>query len=374
MKDRHDKSRKLSGLNATKDNPYSPDGAFSLKCLLDRCISNSANSALMSRLKAFLSYLSFKTYLPYKTIFPLSCFLFLIIAIHSAYAVTVDRVLATVGDEIITYTEYRKFVGSMEEIEKKEAVDEKILRSLIDEKIILYEAKKTGVEAGDIETEQAIAEFKERHNLSPEEFKGMLSAEGLKEDGFRKVMKEKIMVSKLIGMEVESKIIVTEEEKIDYYNVKKRDYINIPEKIEIKAVFIRLKEGASITEITDLKRKTLKIVSLLRRGEDFDQIADEYSDEPLKGQGGFLGTFVRGILIPRLDNTAFSLKEGEISNPVWVNEGAYILKVIKKNSESFQTFEAVKEDIAKRIFGQKRENLMNEWIKKLWEKSSVRVN
>jgi hypothetical protein len=50
------------------------------------------------------------------------------------------------------------------------------------------------------------------------------------------------------------------------------------------------------------------------------------------------------------------------------------LKVIKKNNESFQPFEAVKEDIARRIFGQKRENLMNEWVKKLWEKSSVRVN
>ncbi len=47
-------------LNATKDNPYSPDGAFNLMCLLDKGISNSDNSALMSRLKAFLSYLPFK--------------------------------------------------------------------------------------------------------------------------------------------------------------------------------------------------------------------------------------------------------------------------------------------------------------------------
>jgi parvulin-like peptidyl-prolyl isomerase len=334
MKDGHYKSRKLSGLNATKDNPY----------------------------------------LPYKTIVSLACFLLLIIAIYSAYAVTVDRILATVCDEIITYAEYRKFVRGMEDIENKEAVDEKILKSLIDEKIILCEAKKTGIEADDKEIEHAVAEFKQRHNLSPEEFNGMLSAEGLKEDGFRKAMKEKIMISKLIGMEVESKIIVTEEEKNDYYNLKRRDYINIPDKIEIKAVFVRLKEGASITEITDLKRKTLKIVSLLRRGEDFDQIVDEYSDEPLKGQGGVLGTFFRGILIPQLDNKAFSMKEGEISDPVWVNEGAYILKIIKRNYESFQPYEAAKEDIAKRIFGQKRENLMNEWIKKLWEKYSVKVN
>jgi len=348
---------------------------FIKSLLTSLCQSEVLYPSLAKRGKGRFSDLCKFNFEPFnKTIVTLSCFLFLIIAMHSAYAVSVDRVLAIVGDEIITYAEYRKFVRGMEEIENKEAVNEKVLRSLIDEKIILNEAKKTGIEAGDKEIEQAISEFKERHNLSPEEFKGMLFAEGLKEDEFRKVMKEKIMVSKLIGMEVESKIIVTEDEKNDYYNVKRRDYINIPEKIEIKAVFIRLKEGASITEITDLKRKTLKILSLLRRGEDFELIVDEYSDEPLKGQGGFLGTFVRGILIPQLDNAAFSLKEGEISNPVWVKEGAYILKVIKKNNESFQPFEAVKEDIVKRIFGQKRENMMNEWIKKLWEKSSVRVN
>jgi peptidyl-prolyl cis-trans isomerase SurA len=332
MKDRHNKYRKLSGKNY---------------CNTD---------------------------LQYKTLIPFFCFLFLMIAIHSGYAATVDRVLATVGGEIITYSEYKKFVRGMEETENKEAVDEKMLRSLIDDKIILSEAGRMGIEADEKEIDKAIAEFKEQHKLSPEEFKVMLSAEGLNEDGFRKAIKEKIMVSKLIGMEVESKIIVTEDEKNDYYNVKRRDYINIPERVEIKAVFIRLHDGASITEITDLKRKTLKIVSLLRRGEDFDHIVDVYSDEPLKGQGGLLGTFVRGILIPELDNTAFSIKEGEISNPVWVKEGAYILKVIKKNDESFQPFEAVKEDIAKRIFGRKREIIMNEWIKKLWEKSSVKVN
>jgi hypothetical protein len=43
-------------LNATNDNPCSPDGTFNLICALDKCISNSDNSALMSRLKAFLSY------------------------------------------------------------------------------------------------------------------------------------------------------------------------------------------------------------------------------------------------------------------------------------------------------------------------------
>ena len=47
-------------LNATKNNPHSPDGAFNLMCTLDKCMWISVSSKLRSRLKAFLSYLPFK--------------------------------------------------------------------------------------------------------------------------------------------------------------------------------------------------------------------------------------------------------------------------------------------------------------------------
>jgi peptidyl-prolyl cis-trans isomerase SurA len=332
MKDRHDKSRKFLG-------------------------KNSCNKDLL-----------------YITIVSLYCFLFLIIAVHSAYAITVDRILATVGDEIITYAEYQKFVNGMENAEKKDSVDEKILRILIEDKLMLSEAQKMGIDVSDTEVDQSVAELKDQHGLSPEGLKEMLVAEGLNEPGFRTIMKDKMKVSKLISMEIDSKIFVTDEEKNEYYKAHAMDYMDKPENIELKAVFLGLEDNASVTEVTDLKRKALKIVSLLRHGDNFEQIVEEYSDEPLKSLGGTMGTFKKGMLVPLLNNVAFTLKEGEISDPVWVKQGAYILRVVKKSGDGFQTFEAVKESIAKKIFMQKRENLMNDWIKKLWEKSLVKVN
>ena len=348
---------------------------FIKSLLTSLCQSEVLYPSLPKRGKGRFSDLCKFNFEPFnKTIVTLSCFLFLIIAMHSAYAVSVDRVLAIVGDEIITYAEYRKFVRDMENAEKKDSVDEKILRILIEDKLLLSEAQKMVIDVSDAEVDQAVAELKDQHGLSPEGLKEMLVAEGLNEPGFRMIMKDKIKVSKLISMEVDSKIFVTDEEKNDYYKAHAMDYMDKPENIELKAVFLRLEDNASVTEVTDLKRKALKIVSLLRHGDNFEQIVEEYSDEPLKSHGGAMGTFKKGMLVPLLNNVAFTLKEGEISDPVWVKQGAYILRVVKKSGDGFQTFEAVKESIAKKIFMQKRENLMNDWIKKLWEKSLVKVN
>jgi parvulin-like peptidyl-prolyl isomerase len=150
--------------------------------------------------------------------------------------------------------------------------------------------------------------------------------------------------------------------------------VSSPETVEVKAIFLRLREGASVTELTDLKLKSLRIASLLQEGEYFDRLLYEYSDEPLKSNEGVLGQFRRGALVPRLDSVAFALREGETSSPVWVSEGAYILQLVRRNSEQYKTLSEVKEEIRHRLHAQKREKIFNEWRKTLWEKTFVTIN
>ena len=84
-----------------------------------------------------------------------------------------------------------------------------------------------------------------------------------------------------------------------------------------------------------------------------------------------LGKFTRGILIPPLDNKAFSMKNGEISEPIKVNEGVYILQLINKTNESFKSIEEVKEEIRSYLYEQEKEKLFNTWMNELWKKASV---
>jgi len=296
--------------------------------------------------------------------------------ISKAYsnAVTLDRVLASVDNEIITYADYKEFVKGLEGKEQKNEVDAGELNKLIEEKILLFEAKKKGIEVSDKEVDETVEELRKRNGTSAKEFENLLIAENWNITAYKKFMKDKMTVARLVNREVDAMVVVTDNEINRYYHETKNDYLAGPGTVELKAIFLKLNEEASITEITDLKIKALKIVSLLRKGENFEQLVAEYSDEPLKSHEGILGKFARGKLIPPLDRAAFSLKEGEVGDPVWVSEGAYILQIAHKNEESFQPFEAVKKDIYSRLFQQKREKLYTEWVKKIWEKSSVKIN
>lgn len=67
------------------------------------------------------------------------------------------------------------------------------------------------------------------------------------------------------------------------------------------------------------------------------------------------------------------MKVGEISDPVWVSEGVYILQLTGRSAESFKKIEEVKPGIRDYLYKQKREKLYNEWIKTLWERSTVTI-
>jgi len=146
-----------------------------------------------------------------------------------------------------------------------------------------------------------------------------------------------------------------------------------PEKVLVKAIYLKLNDSASLTEITDLKIKSLRIYADIKKGVSFDKLAMQYTDESLKNRDAILGEFERGMLIPALDEKIFSLKEGEVSEPVWTKEGAYILKAFKITGPRYTPLETVKEQIRERVYEQKREEMYNEWIKRLWDNASVTI-
>src|SRR4030042_2805933 len=303
--------------------------------------------------------------------------LFIIISSFAAakpsHGLTVDRVLATVGNETITFADYQQFIKGLGNTEHTDAIDETLLKKWIEEKVILYEAKKKGIDASDDEIDEEIEEFKEQSGLSQKDFETLLKEEDMNIHGFRNLMKDKVMMLKLISEDVDSKVIIMDKEIEDFYTANKKNFISSPETVEIKAIFLRLKEGASVTEITDMKRKSLKIAEQLKGGDSFERLVNKYSDEPLRSQNGLLGTFEKGALLPPLDKKAFLMEKDEISDPVWVSDGVYILHLINKSDQRSKPIEEVKDEIRDHLYKEKREKIFNEWIKALWEKASVTI-
>lgn len=297
---------------------------------------------------------------------------FEIMTANLSQGLTVDGVLATVNNEVITLSDYQRFVKETGNTEKKDVVEGALLKRLIDERVILQEAIRRGIEVSDLEVDKKIEDFMNQNNLFKEDLEKALAEEGMSIHTYRRLIKEKIMSLKLIRADIDSRIVIEDKEIEDFYNANKKDSL-IPEKVEVDTIFIRLSEGAPVTEITDLKRKVLKIIARLKDGESFDRLIDQYSDGYLKSKEDSLGEFKRGELIIPLENKAFSMRKDEISNPIWVREGVYILKLINKTDERLETVEEVREDIYKHLYKQKRERLLMEWLSTLWGRASITI-
>ena len=282
-----------------------------------------------------------------------------------------DRILAVVNNEVITLTDYKRFLKYIGFSNRGDGIDEGLLKKLIEEKVILYEAKRREIEVSDGEVDEMMEKMRAENALSRDEMEKELEGEGIGVQGFKRMLKEKLIALRLVESEVDSRVRVSEKEIKDYYHANTRAYLKSPGKAEVRAIFLKLDRGATEGEITDMKRKALTIMGRLNEGVSFEHLVDEYDEEFLKNKRGNLGEVERGTLIPLLDRKIFSMNVGETSEPIWVKEGVYILKVVNKTADTFKPMEEVKEEIRAYLFEETREELLHAWIKTLWERASI---
>lgn len=276
-------------------------------------------------------------------------------------AATVDRILATVNDEFITLSDYRIYL-KREGYTHTEGVDEGILKRMIEERLILREAIKKGITSTDAEIDEMINEIAKERGASKDELISLLKGE---DKDYKDLLRDKIVTLKLIKEEIDSKVLIDERDIEQFYNEHREYYRKEPERVEIETLFMAFPAEASVTEVTDLKLKTLKILKMLKEGNDFEVIARRY------GEFRRPGRFERGALLNPLNDIAFSLKEGEISNPIWTGEGAYIIRVARKLEATYQPLEDVRTQIFKILYDNRRAELLNGWLKRLWEGASI---
>lgn len=281
--------------------------------------------------------------------------------------------LALVNGEKVTLADYRLFLLKFPPGTAGEGIDKEILRKLIDEKLILQEARKRGVSVTEEEVQKSIVDFLRESNLSEKAFEEQITGKGMSLKEYRAWLKENIIVlAKLTHLEVDEKVTVEDDEIRRYYAANRDRFVTGPERVRIKAIFLRLEASATLAEVTALKIKALRLVAELKRGTSFDTLAALYPENPLKAQDGVLGEFRKGDLVPALEKGIDALKDGDISPPLWLKEGAYIIK-LEGRVRTPSPLDAVRQDIRNRIYYEKKHALYGAWVKTLWERSAVTI-
>jgi peptidyl-prolyl cis-trans isomerase D len=145
-----------------------------------------------------------------------------------------------------------------------------------------------------------------------------------------------------------SKVVLSDEEIREYYD-ENLETFKIPKTVEARHILLRVNQDADPETVKKTKDRALRILKLAKEGKDFAELAKQYSEGPTRDKGGYLGKFKKEAMVKPFADVAFSMKAGEISEPVRTQFGWHIIKVEKVNEASVTSFDDAKKDIQKKL-------------------------
>ena len=297
---------------------------------------------------------------------------------------TVEEIIARVNNEIITRSEYEKARASAEEDARAEcqnrctpeqlqiAIEDRqknALRDLIDQSLLVQRAKDMGVSV-EPEVIKRLDAIRTQNNFKTmEELETAVSSQGTNWEDFKNNIRNSLLTQRVISSEVGSHITVPEEEISKYYEAHKAEFVR-PEQVALREIEVST-QGKKPEEIPDLKKKAETALKRVKDGEDFGEIAKRFSDGSTKNQGGFLGVYKRGELSKELEDVVFKMKRNDLTDVMETKQGFLVLQVLEHYDEGVQSLSKVKNEIMDKLYGQRMEPAMREYLKTLREQSYV---
>jgi len=257
----------------------------------------------------------------------------------------VDGIAAVVGEEIVLESEideelylYQMRSGARLPERELASLRGRILQELVDEMLLVAKAARDSVAIGedelDREMDRRVEDLRERHG-SEEALAAALEAEGLTleelEEIYRDDIERRLLAERVVARDVHQKIDVTWGEVEQYYEENRDEVAQVPEAWRIAGILVapRVSEEAKRRAIERLD----VVKGRLAAGEEFADLAREYSDDASASAGGDLGFFGRGQMVPEFEQAAFALEVGEVSGVVPTRFGFHIITVVEKDGD-----------------------------------------
>lgn len=243
------------------------------------------------------------------------------------------------------------------------------LDQIVDKHLIQNAIDEAGVEVSDEELKAEIEQIKERF---PEgkNLESLLKMRNMTKEEFEEQVQESLAVKKLL--QKNKGIEVTEEDAQKYYDENPSKFEQ-PEKVKASHILIKTKKGASEEEVEKARKKAEKLAKKARKeGTDFAKLAKEKSEGPSARKGGDLGYFSKERMVPEFSKKAFSMKDGEISDPVKTRFGFHVIKRTGHKEAKTETFADAKSGIVSQLESQKMRKAMKGWVKELRDGADVK--
>lgn len=294
------------------------------------------------------------------------------------------KAVATVNGQDITLGNYEKLLAlnksSMEsyygsdiwsqEIEEgktyEDTLKEMVIETMIGSEVIYQQAEKEKVAPTDEQIQEQLDSFN-KTTKDDADYQAELKKMGINEE-FLKFQFARDLANSNLQEKFEEDIKIPEDDMKKYYEENKDSFYTDT----VTASHILLKtiddEGNELSDAKkkEAKKKAEEALAKIKAGEDFAEVAKEYSEDSTASNGGELGTFGRGKMVTEFEDASFAMKAGEISDIVETQYGYHIIKVTDRVDKQ-ETYDDVKDQIKSTLAGEK----YTEYVEKLKKDSTI---
>lgn len=296
----------------------------------------------------------------------------------------VDGIRAVVSDSVITDRQVKLSAAQAIDLLRRQAADslltpevferkvaetiENATQALVDRQLIVHDFETAGYKLPETILEDAIqARIKEQYGDRMTMIK-TLQAEGRTEEKLRQQIREQIIIAALQQKNISSALIISPL-KIQNYYQQHQDKYKLEDQVKLRMIVV---DNTASATAAGRKELAAEILTKLKEGADFAQMAQVYSSGSQRKEGGDWGWIDRSVLRKELADAAFSLAPKQLSPVVVTSDACYVMLVEDRRAAHVRPLSEVRDEIEKTLLVEERARLQQKYIKKLRDKTFTR--
>jgi peptidyl-prolyl cis-trans isomerase C len=261
--------------------------------------------------------------------------------------------------------------ATVQEDPRAKEVLRQVLDSLIDRELLLQRAKSLKMTVPVQQVDTQIQQLQKRFP-SQEAFEQALMTQNLTMDSVKKDVERQLLRQQLVQKEILDKVNVSTGDVQTFYDKNKDKYVE-EEQVRARHILLRVPPDVSPEDDAKLKGKADGVLKRAQQGEDFAALATELSDDGSKENGGDLGFFPRGRMVPAFEEVAFTLQPGQMSEIVRTTFGYHIIKVEERKTGRALAFDEAKPQVKEDLTQQQTFERYQQYMAGLRSKAKVEV-
>ncbi len=306
--------------------------------------------------------------------------LVLALGLFPAHAKVFDKVAAKVNTEIITLSSIeeraeilrQKYARSSVTVSGQELLKE-ALNMIINERLQLQEGEKLGFIVDEDAIDAAVKDISDKNGLVDGQLQEMLERDGRTLSSYRDHIRDQILVSKITRFAIGNRVKVSDKNVSQYYKEHQKDFLEDGQ-VRARHILFIAERGSHETNRKAKLQQAKKVLSEIRKGADFAELATKYSEDVSASDGGDAGFIVRGKMVREFEEAVFSLKPGQISGVVETEYGYHIIKVEEVLPGKTLALKDAKDRITQILRMQKQKQGYDDWMEELKKSAFIEVN